>query len=178
MVSDRLECTTPGGGTLNYKNLAMIILIMCFIMACSGAEDISSQPPDQPLIPTPTIAVHSARVGENFSLGEGESIWIEKGLFEITVEMVIEDSRCPANVECFWEGNAKVSVWVGEQSYILTLGGLVEGDQNAVDLGDGFVLRLLQIDPYPGTEGAEQAYQISMVLEKETSAPYQYPGAI
>jgi hypothetical protein len=163
---------------LNPKYFLPIIMIVFLITACGGADVITPPPPDEPVRPTSTSTELGARVGEEFTLGEGESIWIEKGLFEITLGSVIEDSRCPANAECFWAGNAKVEVMVGAQSYILTLGELLDGDQNLVDLGDGYTLRALQITPYPGSEEDGQPYQITLVVERETSQPHQYPDAV
>jgi hypothetical protein len=162
------------------KNLLLLVLIMCVITACGGSEvDADTLPPtDEPEIMVPTTPVLGARVGEEFKIGESESIWIEKGLFEITLVGVIEDSRCPADVECFWEGNVKVEVLVGEQNYILTLGKLLEGDVNSADLSEGYTLRVLQVDPYPGSRDADQPYQITMTVEGEISQPYQYPDAV
>jgi hypothetical protein len=163
---------------LNPKDLLLIILAVFLITACSTAEVITPPPPDEPVRQTPTTSALGARVGQEFTLSEGQSIWIEKGLFRITLVRVIEDSRCPANKECFWAGNAKVEVMVVAQSYILTVGELLEGDQNSVDLGDGYSLRALRLDPYPGLGEDGQPYQFTLVVERETSQPYNYPAAV
>ena len=113
-------------------------------------------------------SIGGARIGEEFTLAEGDSIWIEKGMFLITLDGVIEDSRCPMDVECFWEGNAKVLVRVGEDEYILTLGKLLEGDTNSIPLGEDLSLRLVEITPYPGSEQDGQPYLVTLIVEPET----------
>ncbi len=37
----------------------------------------------------------------------GESVFLENG-FSLKFEKVIQDSRCPTNVDCVWQGEAKV----------------------------------------------------------------------
>lgn len=170
---------------MKLKNLLFIVVLMGIMTACAGAEVDPGNLPDEtepadtkPTETVPAAPAPGARIGEDFKLNEGDSIWIEKDLFEITVVSVIEDSRCPADVQCFWEGNAKVEVLVNDQTYILTLGTLLEGDQNPVDLGDGLFLRLLRVDPYPGRGDNDQPYTIIMTVERATSQPYQYPDAV
>ena len=47
------------------------------------------------------------RVGEEFSLAPGESARIRDTDLVLIFDAVTEDSRCPANVVCIWEGNAR-----------------------------------------------------------------------
>ena len=46
--------------------------------------------------------------GEEFQLAIGESVGVKGGIFIIEFSKVLEDSRCPMNARCVWEGNARI----------------------------------------------------------------------
>jgi len=50
-----------------------------------------------------TLSVR-VRVGETASVRLGKGIELEGGDFSLFFRDVLEDSRCPQGVECFWEG--------------------------------------------------------------------------
>ncbi|MEO8064858.1 MAG: hypothetical protein ABI821_19170 [Pseudomonadota bacterium] len=50
------------------------------------------------------------KTGEEFTLALGESIGIESKGVILKFERVIEDSRCPMNARCIWEGNARIAI--------------------------------------------------------------------
>ncbi len=56
--------------------------------------------------------------GEEFSLKIGESAAVRGEDLEITFLEVLEDSRCPKNVECVWAGRARslVKITSGDSS--------------------------------------------------------------
>ncbi len=47
---------------------------------------------------------------EDFSLAASEKAFIKSESFTIEFLYVVEDSRCPPDVNCIWAGNAKVKV--------------------------------------------------------------------
>jgi hypothetical protein len=49
-----------------------------------------------------------AKAGEEFTLALGESVGVEQRGVLLSFEKVIEDSRCPMNARCVWEGNARI----------------------------------------------------------------------
>ncbi len=67
---------------------------------------------------------------------------------------VLEDSRCPADALCVWQGRVQVllAVTLGTEQVpvILTLGESLEGDTAQAAFPD-FTLTLTAVDPYPGT---------------------------
>ena len=54
----------------------------------------------------------SAGPGTEFALALGESIGIAGTQLIVTFSKVPEDSRCPMNARCVWEGNAKIALEV------------------------------------------------------------------
>ncbi|MGD2027158.1 MAG: hypothetical protein PVI99_05015 [Anaerolineales bacterium] len=120
--------------------------------------------------PTPFTPDNPAsyHYGERFTLTLGETVMVEEERFQITLDALLEDSRCPANAECFWAGQAKVQLNVNGEQVILTLGDLMEGDTASLDLEGGIVLELLDIQPHPGSKGdvEEAAQTAELVVSK------------
>ena len=54
------------------------------------------------------------KLGEEFTLALGESVGIDQKGTIIAFEKVIDDSRCPMNARCIWEGNARIALKVTE----------------------------------------------------------------
>jgi len=52
----------------------------------------------------------TAGLGDPVELALGESVSIESEDLSVTFTAVIEDSRCPSDVQCVWEGNAKIKL--------------------------------------------------------------------
>ena len=52
------------------------------------------------------------KIGEEFSLALGESVGIDQSGVSVGFKAVVEDSRCPMNARCIWEGNARIAILV------------------------------------------------------------------
>src|SRR5688500_18294200 len=52
----------------------------------------------------------SVALGQEFTLGPGESVSLADGVLSVRFERVTEDSRCPRGVNCVWEGDAVVAI--------------------------------------------------------------------
>jgi hypothetical protein len=79
-----------------------VLLIACLPLfaACSSQSVKTNRPP--------------VAEGKEFQLAIGESVGVEGGVFIIEFSSVLDDSRCPMNARCIWEGNARVAVKVQE----------------------------------------------------------------
>jgi hypothetical protein len=131
-----------------YSKVAAALLPVCMLLAatCKKADFDGSKKAD---------------LNKSFSLSVGEKAIIntDRLLIELSV---IDDSRCPANVQCIWAGNAKVKLAVkgteAEQKRLdLCLGqcdkGFVEADTVSFEQDNkSYSLILTSVTPYPGTE--------------------------
>lgn len=103
-------------------------------------------------------------------LALGQSVASADGSVTITFVEILEDSRCPADAMCVWQGNVKVLIEVSQgteaQQFTLTLGELLEGDVNSITVGDSTVT-LTQVDPYPlASQPADPAdYRITINIQ-------------
>jgi hypothetical protein len=81
----------------------------------------------------------------------GRSATADNGRLVLTFAARLADSRCPANVVCVWEGDAtvRVSARVGRTTVERDLHTGVEPRTLSVD---GYVVSVVGLTPYPGTD--------------------------
>lgn len=98
------------------------------------------------------VAGRIVSLGEPFALILGETAVLEDGL-EVTFASLIGDSRCPADVQCVWEGNAEIEVEIvpaGGHPAFLRLNTNPGFATNATY--GTHALALVNLEPYPRTD--------------------------
>ena len=86
----------------------------------------------------------------------------------------IDDSRCPSDVTCVWEGQAKVSLQVIQDSeeYKITL---ATGEKTTETINQ-YRFKLIDILPYPTLKNLEKDYVATIsILQEEKSDTSTYP---
>jgi hypothetical protein len=93
----------------------------------------------------------AARVGREFKIKVGGVVTLDGGSLRLRFVRVAEDSRCPADVDCVWAGNAEVLVeaggkgWKGKTTLKLDTN---ESGQGASEARYGrYTLKLLALSP-------------------------------
>lgn len=116
---------------------------------------------------------------KEFQLGKDGIAFFQSENILIRFSEVIEDSRCPIDVECIWQGRVSIDVNVikdeqDQGNFILTLG---ENENDALHIFDGFFIRLLKVEPYPAFSAHDIGpYVVSMfVAEVEDIMPMDSP---
>ena len=102
-----------------------------------------------------------------FTLQFGEDRIIEGTVLRMSFAAVLEDSRCPSDVVCVWEGNAKVEIGIGAgtgPTSALQLNTSVE--PRTVEWNDVLVT-LLEVTPPPVSDVpiADADYTVRLRLE-------------
>jgi hypothetical protein len=88
----------------------------------------------------------------------------------ITIDSVLNDSRCPGNAICVWAGNAAVRfLFVNnetEHKFVLNTHGGTSFPQDT--LLDGYAIRLVNLNPYPMTtnEIKQEDYIAELLITK------------
>jgi hypothetical protein len=110
--------------------------------------------PGHPGAPVPASGSDAA-YGSPITLTEGGGTSVGNDSLVVVLES-IEDSRCPANVVCIWQGQATITVSatlqgesLGQREITLEPGQVAPA---TADLG-GFQITFVSLEPYPGTEG-------------------------
>lgn len=94
-------------------------------------------------------------LGQEFVLGGGQEAAFNGNDLSVRFSELLEDSRCPTEVECFWTGQARIAVIVqptgrpSTTAYFNTNPAPGE-NVNTVRAGD-YSVELKSLDPYPRT---------------------------
>ena len=94
---------------------------------------------------------------------------VEVNNLEITFIGVLEDSRCPVDVTCIWEGNAKVELAVGVVNSDAPTIQLVLNTATEPRYGDTYgqriTLRSVRPDPVSNTPIPPDTYEVHLKVE-------------
>jgi hypothetical protein len=116
-------------------------------------------------------------IGQPFDLGVNQTAYLQPADLVIKFVNVTEDSRCPSDVTCIWEGQVSVLVDLTGASdgksfgnFTLTIRGAGgAGDNSSARTVDGYLLRLVDVQPYPVSTQkiSPSEYSAKFVLSKE-----------
>lgn len=146
---------------------ALIITSIISTLIILSIQSASAQYGNPAVSSDPTVY---PKLEEEFQLGQDEIASFASENIWIRFVDVKEDSRCPADVLCVWQGRVSVAVNVikGEQDigdFTLTLG---ESDSLALQTFDGYYIRLLRVEPYPfSSHEIQPSEYISTLLVSE-----------
>ncbi len=148
----------------------MSIVALCFIFQSSAfASPI-------PIILTGDESSIDLKIGETIDISN----------FQITLVNILDDSRCPTDVTCIWEGTVSAEIKMikdGESrgTYVIPIG-LADGIES--QLIDDFYVMLYDVKPYPvSTKQIESSEYVatlivSQVTEKTDSPLKQFKSGV
>ncbi len=103
--------------------------------------------------------------GQEFTLKQGESITV--GDAQFTFAGIQQDSRCPSDVQCFWQGEviANVAIKQAGTTYTGNLT-LIAGRNDKTKIGP-FTASLIEVTPYPTSRKntASSDYKAKFVVQ-------------
>ena len=80
------------------------LLITLIVFSCGCHKDTTTQ-----------IEIKTAHLGESFELHAGEAVTISGEPLSFRFDSLLNESRCPLGVECFWQGNASIVISCAER---------------------------------------------------------------
>lgn len=112
------------------------------LMGCQVSRKAEADPVEFPL-------------GQEFALSGGQEVTISDENLRLRFTDVMEDSRCPTEVECFWTGQARIAVAVEPAGRAATTVDFntnpAPGQNIATVEADGYTVELKSLAPYPRT---------------------------
>jgi hypothetical protein len=92
---------------------------------------------------------------QDFALGGGQEAAVDGGGLLVRFADVLEDSRCPSRVECFWTGQARVTVVTqpdgqAPSTAMFNTNPAVGQNISTVAAG-GYTVTMRSLEPYPQT---------------------------
>jgi len=93
----------------------------------------------------------SFRLNDTLKLAINKSAINNENQLTIRIDSILNDSRCPSDVICIWEGNAAVRFLMnndGEKTkFVLNTQGVINFDSDTVI--DEYSIQLVNLRPYP-----------------------------
>ena len=123
------------------------VLLLCLMatLVATGCRTAPAAPPEPA----------QAQLGEAFTLAGGQGTAVSGENLTLEFDQVLEDSRCPKQVECFWTGQALLTVLVqreGQAPVPVEFNTNPAPGQNKQQANVGaYTIRLISLDPYPET---------------------------
>lgn len=118
--------------------------------------------------PGPSPSPKPAELGKPFELKAGEFATVGGAGLKVGFQGVSEDSRCPVNVQCVWEGDAAVEVTLEKPPATKATRILHTSARNPREtVYEGLKVRLKDLAPLP-KEGATldaREYRATLVVE-------------
>ena len=138
------------------RRLVLLAAPLPAMIACSP----TAAPPREPAAPASADARGEVRA-DTLAIPVGGTARAQGGKVRVTFEQRVQDSRCPANVVCVWQGDASVRVTVVTDAQRAT-GEIHTAVQPKELVVDGYSVTLVGLLPYPGT-GADRQEPVALV---------------
>lgn len=118
-------------------------VILLWFAACNTVERLSSTPEVDEVLLVQLDQPFTITVGQQAQLAETE--------VDLTFQEVLEDSRCPSNVECAEAGQARILLKVNQLGQTPTMLEMNTNPPLKLDVVtyEDFQIHLLELDPYP-----------------------------
>ena len=106
-------------------------------------------------------------IGDEFTLRAGETVHLEGG-WDVALDAVTDDSRCPTDATCIWAGEATVHLRAAGDGGALPLTVVFGPRTSPVAAFDGLALTVLALGPAPRSTItiAPDAYVVTAVVER------------
>lgn len=131
---------------------------------------VSQNPTTVPQIPTPTMA----KLDEPFSLNAHRTVNLPDADMKITFNTVLEDSRCPKNVNCAQAGHVLIVLTVAQADRLafFTMSNVPPDARQRVYFR-GYEIALHQVTPYPQNLGEKIALKdyVAQLVVSKTAPP-------
>lgn len=125
---------------------------------------------------TPPNGLPTQTLDAPFTTRIHQTQWLPDAQMQLTVNSVLEDSRCPSTVTCVWSGRAVFGLTLlqdGQLGYFRL--STMPPDAQRIVYFRGYAVELLEVAPYPQNPGEtipDKEYRVKLVVRKQ-DAPAQ-----
>ena len=139
-----------------FTGLLLIILIVSAVIGCGGTPEVIE-----------------AKLGKEFTLSIGQEANFSGESLRIGFEDVIEDSRCPLNVSCAWEGRASILVQVSfnETNFKAVLSEPGQVDKATDEIQQNYAA-VFHLEPHPQEPNniSKDSYQMRLTVYRNLTS--------
>jgi hypothetical protein len=148
-----------GGKFMKVISFRILLIAVSLICVSFGTADARSN----------NATGSSAVLGREFKIKYGQELMVKGQGLKVKFASVVDDSRCPANVTCVWEGDAKILIGVSRANARRSRLEL-HTNQKYTQAGKyrQYVIRLVALDPYPrtGVERKLSDYVATLLIKR------------
>ncbi|MCL5029625.1 MAG: hypothetical protein M1480_11500 [Bacteroidetes bacterium] len=94
----------------------------------------------------------NASLNSDFNIKYDQSVYITEENLLITFEDVIEESRCPLGLKCYWEGTAKIKLLIRQGNEVRVDTVQTYLPQSIISIGEinnSYLFWVKKVEPYP-----------------------------
>lgn len=143
------------------RKLIVIIIIVAGLSACRSQRFKSS-------------VISRNQDSTELVLEEGQNLFLEKEQVNLSFVRVLEDSRCPKGVQCFWAGVGAVELtamgtYTRPQALLLATENIIDKNYAKSVVFNGYTYRLVSLSPYPikdKPKSDSEKYRVRLVIKK------------
>lgn len=116
----------------------------------------------------PQTKKSEVKMNEKFTLGVNQQVFVKTENLTIEFVSVLEDSRCPVGVDCFWEGNAKIQIKLDKSNEKSTAFELNTNLEPKMVVFQDYEIQFVDLAPRPKTEAPTKIedYSATFLLVK------------
>ncbi|MEC3981976.1 hypothetical protein [Amycolatopsis sp. H20-H5] len=111
-----MRATSPGARSVPWiVDWKKLLIVLCSVAGLAGGAGSSAATPAA--VPGPPPAAEpapSADLGQDFTLSTGQTADVATRDLTVRFSGLVSDSRCRPGMQCFWAGDATVSVVLAE----------------------------------------------------------------
>ncbi len=142
-----------------------------FVITQNTATPTASSSPNPTTIATPPNGLPTIQLDEPFTTCVHQTQWLPDAQMQLTINSVLEDSRCPAQVTCAWAGRAVLGLTLQQEGRLgyFRLSTMPPDAQTFVYFR-GYAVKLLEVSPYPQNPGEtipDKDYRVKLVVRKQ-----------
>jgi hypothetical protein len=154
-------------GTVQISATTRSGIVSAAVAIAAACSSPPAAAPGSGASPDVSTQTRNGSVGDTLHVPLGRSASVDGGRLVVTFVSRGPDSRCPANVVCVWMGDAAVRIGarIGNTSVERDLHTGVEPHGLSID---GYLVTVVGMLPYPGTEAAEAPNAAPTVLVQVT----------
>jgi hypothetical protein len=134
------------------RKLGMLFAVVAFT-ACSKTGTTGTNTTGQSQSPT------NITTDDTLTISLGQTASTRDGRFGLTFAQLVDDSRCPANAVCVWEGDAAVRLRAATTTDAVEATIHTRLDPKVLEVRS-YTVSLLEVQPYPGTGNDKQTPRV------------------
>lgn len=141
-----------------------VAVVLTLLLTGCQVDNAAADPVDGPV---------NAGLNQDFTLGGGQEASIDGEGLRVRFTDVGEDSRCPARVECFWTGQARLAILVQPDAHAPSTlefnTNPVPGQKVSTVRVDEYTIAMRSLEPYPQTPDdatSLEDYRVTLSVSK------------